>query len=332
MNNSSAIDNISLADIPQIQAGLDQDGDPYYITTCKVLAYAVVMVLALVGNILIIACYIQTKTAPRLQRAVHDCLILSLAFSDILLPVFAVPERITRIYTHEQWVLMGTFGIIICKLVNFNEAISIVVSLLTLDAIAIDRLTAVLFPFRKTLNKRGINCLIVLIWFVAIAYNSPLLYFSSIVNNEGNVSCTARSFLWNFRSWRRFYLGLSSVSLLLIFTSYTAIALRISTTKYTLRKMSIVGRKREISNRKVLKTSSIIIVAFFLCYFIYWLQALLCSFENSLDICKNHTFRYLAVYLAILNSALNPVIYFVCSSRYRKGLHKLLTSSTPIQQ
>lgn len=282
--------------------------------------------MALVGNTLIIACYIQTRTSASLHRTINDCLILSLSFSDLMLPVFAVPERITRVYTNEQWVMMGTVGVIMCKMVNFNEAVSIVASLFTLDVIAIDRFTAVIFPLKKTLTKKLIKWLILGIWFVAVAYNSPLLYFSSIVNDEGTVVCTARVFLWNVKSWRRFYLGLSSVSLLIIFCSYIAIAVRISTKKNTLRKMSIAGRKRELSNRKVLKTSTAIIIVFFLCYFIYWFDALVCSSRNSPDFCKHRTFKFFAVYFVILNSALNPVVYFLCSSRYRRGLHRLFAS------
>lgn len=321
MNNSSTIENLTISEIPS------DTTEPGYVTASKTVAYVFAMVIALVGNSLIIACYIRTRTAKHLHRTVNDCLILSLAFSDLLLPVFAVPERITRIYTNDQWVMMGTIGVIMCKLVNFNEAVSIVASLLTLDAIAIDRYSAVMFPFKKTLTISGIKWLLFSIWGIAVAYNSPLLYFSTLVEEaDKEVVCNARTSTWNVQSWRLFYLGLSSVSLLIIFCCYAAIAVRMSTRKKSLRKLSISGRQREITSRKVLKTSSAIIVAFYLCYFNYWFYALRCSdSKSSPDICRQGAFKFLSVYFVMLNSALNPVIYFVYSSRYRRGLYRLFT-------
>ncbi|KAK3745671.1 hypothetical protein QZH41_006777 [Actinostola sp. cb2023] len=213
MNNTTGA-NLTIEETKDFYPLLDIE--PNYVILSKVAAYAIVMATALVGNALIIVCYIKTKTVTHLHRTtINDCLILSLSCSDLLLPIFAVPERITRIYTYEKWFMMGPFGVIMCKLVNFNEAVSIVASLLTLNAIAIDRFMAVIFPFKRYLSKRGLRWLIVGIWFVAIAYNSPLFYYSSLVQLGENVVCNARTSMWDVKSWRHFYLVLSSITLLI---------------------------------------------------------------------------------------------------------------------
>lgn len=131
--------NISSCDKDQL------DSSVYFQTTVYML-YISIFVLALLGNGMV--CYI-VHSSPRM-KTVTNYFIVNLAVGDILMSLFCVPFSFFSILLLQYW----PFGSLLCHLVNYSQAVSVLVSAYTLVAISIDRYIAILWPLRPRITKR----------------------------------------------------------------------------------------------------------------------------------------------------------------------------------
>lgn len=93
--------------------------------------YCSIFFVAVAGNGLV--CFIVQRS-PRM-RTVTNLFIVNLAVGDILMSVFCIPFTFVSILILHHW----PFGMIMCHLVNFSQAVSVLVSAYTLVAISVDR-------------------------------------------------------------------------------------------------------------------------------------------------------------------------------------------------
>lgn len=108
--------------------------------------YILIFVLALLGNGIV--CYI-VQSSPRM-RTVTNYFIANLAIGDILMSLFCVPFSFLSILILGYW----PFGTVLCHLVNYSQAISVLVSAYTLVAISVDRYIVIMWPLRPRITKR----------------------------------------------------------------------------------------------------------------------------------------------------------------------------------
>lgn len=128
-----------------------ENGMTYQVTVYCM--YIVIFVLALLGNGVV--CYI-VQSSPRM-RTVTNYFICNLAIGDILMSLFCVPFSFISILILGYW----PFGVILCHLVNYSQAISVLVSAYTLVAISVDRYIVIMWPLRPRITKRwvwGCDC------------------------------------------------------------------------------------------------------------------------------------------------------------------------------
>ena len=117
-----------------------------YFKTAVYLLYIPIFVFAVLGNGTV--CYIVQST-PRM-RTVTNYFIANLAVGDIVMTLFCVPFTFVSIFVLGYW----PFGIAVCYLVNYSQAVSVLVSAYTLVAISIDRYIAIMWPLRPRITKR----------------------------------------------------------------------------------------------------------------------------------------------------------------------------------
>ena len=86
--------------------------------------YGVIIVVALTGNCFIEAIAVKTKS---MGRAI-DYLIVNMAMSDLLLPIFTVPRILTDLYV-VYWFIDGPLGLALCKLCYFLQDVCTAVSI-----------------------------------------------------------------------------------------------------------------------------------------------------------------------------------------------------------
>ena len=124
----------------------------------KTFAYCLIASGSLVGNSLVI--FIIFRNCG--MRSTINYFIVNMASPDFLFTVFVIPRLIAEFYLPGTWLVGGTLGSILCKLDHFIQDISTAVSILSLVAIAFDRLCGVFFPMKAGLIDGRRICIMVL--------------------------------------------------------------------------------------------------------------------------------------------------------------------------
>lgn len=146
----------------------DQLDDSTYFQTTVYMLYTSIFVLALVGNGVV--CYI-VYSSPRM-KTVTNYFIVNLAVGDIMMSLFCVPFSFVSILLLQYW----PFGSLLCHLVNYSQAVSVLVSAYTLVAISIDRYMAILWPLRPRVSKRYVFVYLFIIIFYCCLFCVCVLF------------------------------------------------------------------------------------------------------------------------------------------------------------
>lgn len=139
---------------------------------CVYFMYSAVFVVALLGNGLV--CFV-VQNSPRM-KTVTNYFIVNLAVGDILMTLFCVPFSFVSMLILRYW----PFGSIMCKIVNYSQAVSVFVSAYTLLAISIDRYMAIIRPLRPRLGKTSAKLVVIGVWCGALATAGPIPIVSEI--------------------------------------------------------------------------------------------------------------------------------------------------------
>ena len=297
--------------------------DPVAAKVCKTLAYCLLLVMSLIGNTLIIMVVYRDEK----MKTTTNLLIVNMAVSDLLVPIFAMPRaNVEILYGNLRWLIDGAFGEALCKLTAFFQDISTAVSVQTLVAIAVDRFYAVWFPLKAARIKPRVKYVILLIWLISTLIHAPYLYGFQIGKFNRKTYC--------YLGWSR---AVTKIVFLLLIIFIYALPLVLITTFYSLivkklRKQTLYGVRnlvvhfsREKRSRNVLKMSLAIVVVFFLSMspFVVYLSINLFSPDGT--VCLSSDFRFVTQYLVHCNGALNFFTYFIFNQSYRRGFLKILS-------
>ena len=296
----------------------------------KTFAYCVIIVVSLTGNFLIGMIVFKIKS----MRRTINYLIVNMAMSDLLLPIFVFPRLLTELYVG-SWLVDGTFGLALCKMAYLMQDVSTAVSIQSLVLIAIDRFGAVVFPFRPpVVSAKLCPFYILATWIVAMAIHSPYLFARKLDDSRGYLSCRL---MWNeafgeSSSLRNYYVALFLVLALIPF-ALMSILYSIIIVKLKSQKMpggeSVSANEQEKRikrDRSVLKMVLAIVLGFALCWAPFNVLAFLQFFvwdKNKPLTCGLKHFIFFALYMAYANCAINPCICFIFSGNFRAGLKSL---------
>ncbi|CAH0725251.1 unnamed protein product, partial [Brenthis ino] len=139
---------------------------------CVFLMYCTVFIIALIGNGLV--CFV-VQSSPRM-KTVTNYFIMNLAIGDILMSLFCVPFSFVSMLVLRYW----PFGIVMCKIVNYSQAVSVLVSAYTLLAISIDRYMAIMRPLRPRLGTTAAKLVVTAVWGGALSTAAPIFIVSQI--------------------------------------------------------------------------------------------------------------------------------------------------------
>ena len=151
-------------------------------------AFCLIFLVSLAGNTVIGIIVYKTKT----MRKPINFLIVNMAMSDLLFPIFRIPWDIQLLYIN-SWLIGGPLGQALCKLVYILGDVSGAVSIQSLVFIAVDRFGAVIFPFRSPLiSSKLCSFFILATWIIAMAAHSPFLVAVKLVGYPGGLVCELR--------------------------------------------------------------------------------------------------------------------------------------------
>ena len=282
------------------------------------IAYSVVMGISIVGNTILAFVYYKSKN----MKNTVNCCIMDMVFADLLLTCVYMPRMVSRIFVGLEWLVEGTPGLVLCKIVSLSQEISICVSILTVVVIAFERFFAVAFPLRVVISKRLSIGLLCGTWLVSLAARSPMFYGVKTVRfQSGELGCIwVATISFKTEEARMFYhkfmlVAFYGLPLLCIISLYTAIVI------FLRRRQALIDnitRERALAtNKKVTNMILAVITAFVLCWLMYFLVMPVKEFWNGTIPCE---LLFLRFFLGHINSACNPIICLVFSENYQNGI------------
>uniref|UniRef100_A0A8C5NCY9 Neuropeptide Y receptor type 2 n=1 Tax=Gouania willdenowi TaxID=441366 RepID=A0A8C5NCY9_GOUWI len=166
--------NVSAASLPEptlLFEGVAFPEDPIRLLSVQVvliLAYSTIIVLGVLGNSLVIYVIYRFKTL----RNVTNFFIANLAIADLLVNTLCLP--FTLVYT-----LQGSwkFGSVLCFLLPYAQGLSVHVSTITLNVIALDRHRCIVYHLETRMRKDVCFGVIALTWLLSAVLASPLAIF-----------------------------------------------------------------------------------------------------------------------------------------------------------
>ena len=290
-------------------------------------AYCLIFLVSLAGNTAIGIIVYKTKT----MRKPINFLIVNMAISDLLMPIFVCPPETLKLYIN-FWLIGGPLGQALCKLTYFSTDVSTAVSIQSLVLIAVDRFGAVVYPLRPPLiSSKLCPFFILATWIVAMAIHSPYLLAAKLVKHPGGLVCI---FLWNEAfaesTFHQNYFAslvviLCFVPLVLITILYIIIYLKLKSQKSPGEQSVNAGQQRQQRERNVLKMAIAIVLGFAVCFLPFAINLDLFLFTPDIWSCGFRHFFIVTRFIFRANCAINPCICFIFSRNYREGLKTLLS-------
>ncbi|CAL7951301.1 unnamed protein product [Xylocopa violacea] len=184
VDEERAISNApQLATITSIAANVTQPtgtraGHPNLLEGLIVPLYGTIFLLSVVGNSLVLITLARNKR----MRTVTNVYLLNLAVSDLLLGVFCMPFTLLG-----QILKNFVFGITMCKLIPYFQAVSVSVAVWTLVAISLERYFAICRPLKSRRWQTQFHAykMIAVVWTASLTWNAPILVVSRLKNIRG---------------------------------------------------------------------------------------------------------------------------------------------------
>ncbi|XP_028173264.1 cardioacceleratory peptide receptor-like [Ostrinia nubilalis] len=295
----------------------------YFYQTAQVAVLWALLVAIVAGNATVVLALLLTKT----RKSRMNFFIMQLAISDLLVGLISVlPDLIHRITI--AWLA----GSIACKLMKYLQGVVTYSSTYVLVALSVDRCDAITHPMNFTGSWRRARALILGAWFISFLFCVPMLFLFEEENVAGVLQC------WSSLSKIQWRIWMTSVFVSLFVIPALTIAACYGVIVVTIRQKSqrVLGRRatatrqysddldsRRASSRgiipkakiKTVKMTFVIVFVFVLCWSPYMIFDLLQVYGYVPDTQANIAIASLIQSLAPLNSAANPVIYFIFSNR-----------------
>ncbi|XP_041363412.1 QRFP-like peptide receptor [Gigantopelta aegis] len=295
--------------------------------TLKIFFYVVAFLLDVVGNSIVILII----GLNRKMRTTTNLLILNLAVSDLLVGIFCMWVHVGNQITSE-W----PFGEFVCKFNTFVQVVVVTSSVLTLTVISVERFLAIVFPLKARWSPFHTAIIVTAIWFVSASVACPQLVVRSVFEyqwkDRNEVFCDE---VWprvyqdsacnTFQPTKLAYYIMGGVvmyfvPIVVMVTAYTIITVKLIRRRVPGSSISGTTNARDRTKRKVIRMLVAVLSVFVLCWTPQQVLLLWDTFSSSEKNAKYmSTVKYVALYVAYLNSALNPILYCGFNDNFRKG-------------
>lgn len=289
------------------------------------IAYVIIFVISLVGNLLLI--YVTFKTSH--LRTTTNLLVANMAAADLMITFFAMPYCVMYLYLQNIWI-SGLIGEITCKIMQYLLALSIAASILTHVLITIDRFFCIVLPFKRSTFIKNSKLSCSFIWCSSFVLMSPyLIVYGSVPFPDGNSYCTVKyEYMFTLQIYFCLvFILLYVVPLLFIATLYTFVCRKLWRHKVPGIRSRTSVQRREAHNRKTVKMLIILVIAFALC----WLPAHVIHLMTYFwyDQFLPHLAILLSFWACHSHSAINPLLVAFLGGSYRKAFREIVTNRRP---
>ena len=300
-----------------------------------------IMILTLCGNIIIITVLMCSKYRKLNNRV--NIFIVNLAIGDLTVCAFTMTTEIVFVVFEQAWILGAT----LCKLLLYAQIVTLASTTFILTAMSFDRYTAICKPFSLGATSSKARRSIVISWLLALIFAVPqLLIFKQIAvgiypNGEIKYKCRSKG----YTAWwqRKLYFTFMTVYILIIpalLISYCYInVVRVVWQQGKDKGNNGVALRRTYADKraiprakvKTIKMTMSIIFSFIACwtpYFIVHLIHIWSEYRYEIP----ETMYIIAETAALLNSALNPIIYGCFNMKMKRGLFEVFCPNRIIEE
>ena len=244
-----------------------------------------------------------------------------------------MPFQVAYFYRGTLWI-RGTLGNITCKLLFYAIPVSIAATVFTMMFISFDRFYAIFYPLREKIFRKP-KILSAIIWILSLVLMVPYpLLYQVQFDPQLNVYDCLQMWPWQdpedtdlketYRVLKIFHITLFVV-LYAWPLSVTIVIYFLICRKLWLRKIpgNVTDNNRaaaERSKRKVVRLLVIIVVVFAICWFPNYVDHFIWFVRPDLATLIPTEAQFYFLWLAHANSAINPCLYILLNSKFRKEL------------
>ena len=303
--------------------------EPLTSTVFKVLACAIVIVLSLAGNSLTIVSVYQNVN--RRMRTVSNYLIVNLSIADLLITVCNMPRLISIVLIGYEWLVGGTFGLLVCKINSAAPFISLLVSTLSFAFIALDRFLAVFFPLRRPMTGKIMAGIIAFTWVLPCCCYYLLFHYAILVDINGKRYCAnaiIRDLLITTENYHTYlicdFVFTVGIPLTTTIALYIALGVKMCTRKTPGNQTAAGTAHNRAVNRKVISMLTTVVIVFCICWMPGWVAIAGCLTVPAPRFCSSISFAFVRYFMSYSNSAITPYIYPVFNQNFRAGYLHIL--------
>ncbi|XP_048763746.2 QRFP-like peptide receptor isoform X4 [Ostrea edulis] len=300
----------------------------------KITIYTLLILIALIGNTLIILVVLKNK---RMQTTTNYFLV-NLAVSDLVVSLSCSWVHLVDDLT-EGWVL----GAFFCSFNSFAQVASLISSILSLTLVACDRFFGIVYAMKAHIIERKAKPVIIAIWVISVAVAIPMLIFRRVQERhwKNHVERWCDDVEWSIdldseethyhRASRVAYW--TCVSVILFFLpiiamigAYCGIIKTLWSTKIPGERVYKENAVQTKMKRKVIVMLIVILAVFAICWCPIQITLLYSEYRDHtkrLEEWYSHL-EFSARLLAFSNSAFNPLIYAGFNENFRKELTAII--------
>ncbi|XP_015181202.1 PREDICTED: growth hormone secretagogue receptor type 1-like isoform X1 [Polistes dominula] len=322
---NSAVDEFSVSVIEPKNATSTLYMLPMYIRTTSMVICIIVMALGIIGNLMVPLVVLRGKD----MRNSTNIFLVNLSVADLFVLLICTPTVLVEVNSGPQvWPL----GEHMCKAVPFVELTVAHASVLTILAISFERYYAICEPLRAgyVCTKARATFLCLLAWVAAALCTSPILLMVNYELEEVDDTFIPTCYTSADATWMNVFVLTTIIvffviPLLILMVLYTVIALHLMANPAISR-----GPANNLLKyrKQVVLMLGTVVLCFFLCLLPFraltlWIIVVPQEMIINLGIEGYYSLLYFCRVMLYLNSAINPILYNLMSTKFREGFLRL---------
>ena len=300
----------------------------------RVVMLTIIMLMTFVGNVVIIL--VLTCSRYRRLNSRVNIFIVNLAIGDLSVFLFTMTTELLFVVFEGAWVV----GAVACKVLLYAQIVTLASTTFILGAMSFDRYMAICRPLSFGNTASRARKMIVVSWTLAFIFASPqLLIFQQKavgVYPDGEIvyKCQSRGYTawWQrklyFTFMTAYILVIPAIFISFCYINVVKVVWRQGTESngnhegVSLRKS--MGDKRAIPRAKIktIKMTLSIICSFIACWTPYFVVHLIHIWSEYAYNIPEAVYAF-AETMALLNSAVNPILYGCFNIKMKRGLTEL---------